>query len=190
MRKRFLIAASMIAVSSGGAQTNSLDSAGAAGVARLLARFDATQSSQGHLDGNARAALFTDDAVFLNAFGGRSDGRPAIDSVWNRMYSSSTFSGAHIRLLNRKQRVIAPGIVLVDHVECLTGQRGPNSGNELPPRATHITLILKQQLNSEWKILYYRAGDLRQLRAREQPTCVEGGWHDMTMSASNLILSE
>jgi ketosteroid isomerase-like protein len=171
MRTRFLIPTLVLAVANANAQTNSLDSATSAGVARLLAKFDASQSSEGHLNSQARADLFTNDGIFLNAFGGRVDGRPAIDSVWARMYGSITFGQAHIQIMDRKQHLIAPGMVVVDHLECLTGQRGPNSGNELPPRRTHITLILKQQPNSEWKIFYYRAGDLRSLPARQQEGC-------------------
>lgn len=149
-----------------GENASTLDSATAAAVTRLLAQFDATQSAMGKLNAAGRAALFSDDAIFLNAFGGRSDGRASIDSTWARMYRSTTFDSARIEIIDRKERLIAPGVVLVDHLECLTGQRGPNSGRELPPRATHITLILRRQANADWKIVYYRAGDLRQLAQR------------------------
>lgn len=171
MRKPLLIVLSVSAAANLSAQTNSLDSATTAGVGRLLAKFDSTQSSVGHLDAQGRAGLFTNDGVFINAFGGRVDGRPSIDSVWARMYASTTFGEAKIQIMDRKQHLVAPGIVVVDHLECLTGQRGPNSGKELPARRTHITLILKQQPNSEWKISYYRAGDLRSLPARQQEGC-------------------
>ncbi len=155
-----------------GENQNNLDSATAAAVTRLLAQFDATQSAAGKLNAAGRAGLFSDDAIFLNAFGGRSDGRESIDSTWARMYRSTTFDSAHIEIIDRKERLIAPGVVLVDHLECLTGQRGPNSGRELPPRATHITLILRREANADWKIVYYRAGDLRQL-AQRPSVCVK-----------------
>lgn len=152
------------------AQQTSLDTATARGVAELLARFDATATAAGKLDGAGRASLFTDDATFLNAWGGRVDGRAAIDSTLGRLYSGPIFQSAHIEILDRRQHMLAPGLVLVDHLECLTGQRGPNSGNELPPRATHITLILRQEPSSAWRIVYYRAGDLREF-AKRAPAC-------------------
>jgi uncharacterized protein (TIGR02246 family) len=160
----------IFSVSTALAQATSIDSANAAAVVKLLDRFDATASAAGKLDPAARAALFSDDAVFLNAWGGRVEGRQAIDSAWRRLYRSTTFDSSHIELLDRRQRVLGPRLVLVDHLECLTGQRGPNSGRELPPRATHITLVLRQEPNAEWRIVYYRAGDLREFAQRE-PAC-------------------
>lgn len=148
------------------AQTTGLDSATASAVAALLARFDATATAVGRSDATGRAALFTDDATFLNAWGGRVDGRVAIDSALRHLYTSSTVDSSRIELLDRRLRALAPGLVLVDHLECLTGQRGPNSGRELPPRATHITLIIRQAPTSQWRIAYYRAGDLREFAQR------------------------
>lgn len=152
------------------AQTSRLDGASAIAVARLLARFDATATAAGKLDPQGRAGLFTDDATFLDAWGGRRDGRGEIDSALTRLYTSSIFDSSRIEILSRRQRLIAPGVVLVDHLECLTGQRGPNSGRVLPPRATHITMLLRQEPNSEWRIAYYRAGDIREF-AQRAPAC-------------------
>jgi ketosteroid isomerase-like protein len=151
-------------------QGGALDSASAAEVTALLARFDATASAAGKMDAVGRAALFSDDATFLNAWGGRVEGRAALDSAWRRLYSSTAFDSSRIELLDRRQQVLAPGLVLVDHLECLTGQRGPNSGRELPPRATHITLILRRERPATWRIVYYRAGDLREF-AQRAPAC-------------------
>jgi uncharacterized protein (TIGR02246 family) len=167
---RFTIWLTLFWLRSLDAQTSQLDSASASAVARLLVRFDATATAAGKLDPEGRAALFSDDATFLNAWGGRIDGRPAIDSALKRLYTASMFDSSRIEILSRQQRLIAPGVVLVDHLECLTGQRGPNSGRELPPRATHITLILRQQPDSEWRIVYYRAGDMREF-AQRPPAC-------------------
>jgi uncharacterized protein (TIGR02246 family) len=168
LRRSFLLSLLPAATLCG--QVTALDSASAAGVAALLARFDATASAAGKLDPAGRAALFTDDATFINAWGCRVDGRTALDSIWRRLYHSTTFDSSRIELLDRRQRMLAPGLVLVDHLECLTGQRGPNSGRELPPRATHITLILRQERSAAWRIVYYRAGDLREF-AQRAPAC-------------------
>jgi uncharacterized protein (TIGR02246 family) len=131
-----------------------------------LERFDSTATSASTLNPQGRAALFTDDALFLNAFGNRVEGRPAIDSALARIYVG--FAQAHIDRLDRKVRVLAPNLVLVDHVERLTGQRGPRSGRQMPPRTTHITLLLRQQQPRDWRIVYYRAGDDRNMEQERQ----------------------
>ena len=112
------------------------------GVQALLERFDSTATSATTLDAAGRAALFTDDATFLNAFGDRTEGRPALDSMLNRLRLGNRVTNATIERLDRRVRVLAPNLVLVDHLERLTGQ-GAN-GRVNPPRMTHITLLLRQ----------------------------------------------
>ena len=136
------------------------------GVQSLLERFDSTASSATTLDPAGRAALFTDDATFLNAFGNRVEGRPALDSTWARVYGGNQFRRATIERLDRRVRVLAPDLVLVDHLERLTGQGGNNRAN--PPRMTHITLLLRQVRPADWRIVYYRAGDNRNLEQERQ----------------------
>lgn len=138
-----------------------------AGVQTLLERFDSTATSATTLDAAGRAALFTDDATFLNAFGGRIEGKPALDSVLARIYGGNQFRNARIERLDRRVRVLAPDLVLVDHLERLTGQGG-GSGRVNPPRMTHITLVLRQVRPAEWRIVYYRAGDNRNLEQERQ----------------------
>jgi uncharacterized protein (TIGR02246 family) len=137
-----------------------------AGVEALLERFDSTASSATTLDPAGRAALFTDDATFLNAFGNRVEGRPALDSTWARVYGGNQFRRAKIERLDRRVRVLAPDLVLVDHLERLTGQGGNNRTS--PPRMTHITLLLRQVRPADWRIVYYRAGDNRNLEQERQ----------------------
>lgn len=136
------------------------------GVQALLERFDSTASSATTLDAARRAALFTDDATFLNAFGNRVDGRPALDSTWARVYGGNQFRRAKIERLDRRVRVLAPDLVLIDHLERLTGQGGNNRTS--PPRMTHITLLLRQVRPADWRIVYYRAGDNRNLEQERQ----------------------
>jgi len=138
-----------------------------AGVQALLERFDSTASSATTLDPAGRAALFTDDASFLNAFGNRVDGRPALDSIWARLYRGNQFRQARIERLDRRVRVLSPDLVLVDHLERLTGQ-GAATGRASPPRMTHITLVLRQIRPADWRIVYYRAGDNRSLDLERQ----------------------
>ena len=137
------------------------------GVQALLERFDSAATSATTLDAAGRAALFTDDATFLNAFGGRTEGRPALDSLLNRLYSGNQFRNAKIERLDRRVRVLAPNLVLVDHLERLTGQGGA-TGRVNPPRMTHITLLLREVRPGDWRIVYYRAGDNRNLEQERQ----------------------
>ena len=150
-----------------GAQVLASQSSWPPGVQALLERFDSTATSETTLDAAGRAALFTDDATFLNAFGGRIEGKAALDSMWNRLYSGNQFRRAKIERLDRRVRVLTPDLVLVDHLERLTGQGGGN-GRVNPPRMTHITLLLRQMRPSDWRIVYYRAGDNRNLEQERQ----------------------
>lgn len=153
------------------------------GVQALLERFDSTATSATTLDPAGRAALFTDDATFLNALGGRHQGRPALDSMLNRMYSGNQFRRAKIERLDRRVRVLAPNLVLVDHLERLTGQGG-GAGRVNPPRMTHITLVLRQVRPADWRIVYYRAGDNRNLEQERQQRltqeALENDWANLT----------
>ena len=149
-----------------GAQVLGQQSDWPAGVQALLERFDSTATSATTLDPAGRAALFTDDATFLNAFGGRIEGKPALDSMLARMYGGNQFRRAKIERLDRRVRVLSPDLVLVDHLERLTGQGGGNRTN--PPRMTHITLVLRQIRPADWRIVYYRAGDNRNLEQERQ----------------------
>lgn len=128
----------------------------------LISRFESTGSAR---DAAGRTALFTRDAVVINAFGNRVEGAEAIASFWKELYASGTFNQSKSERISLQRRELAPGLLLMDYVERLTGQRGPNSGRELPPRTVHITLILRQA-SGGWGIAYYRAGDVRELPRR------------------------
>jgi len=158
---------SVVFAAASGAQVLVSQSDWPPGVQTLLERFDSTATSATTLDAAGRAALFTDDATFLNAFGGRIEGKLALDSMWNRLYSGNQFRRAKIERLDRRVRVLAPDLVLVDHLERLTGQGG-GSGRVNPPRMTHITLLLRQVRPNDWRIVYYRAGDNRNLEQERQ----------------------
>ena len=144
------------------AQAPAADSAVAKGVAQLLAKFDETGSGRGAVMAERRAALFSDNGVVVNAFGFRVEGRDSLQAFWKLIYTSGSFANSKIERLDRQQRVLAPDLVLVDHVERITGQRVPDSARELPPRTAHITLLLQRQRAGDWRIVYYRAGDVRE----------------------------
>jgi hypothetical protein len=56
-------------------------------VAQLLAVFDETGSGRaGALPAEKRAALFSDNAIFVTAFGHRVGGRDSLRAFWIRLY--------------------------------------------------------------------------------------------------------
>ena len=150
-----------------GAQLVAAQSDWPPGVQALLERFDSTSANGRALDVKGRAALFTDDATFLNSFGDRSEGRPAIDSMLSRLYSGNQAVPARIERLDRRVRVLAPNLALVDHHARLTPQSESNRRRN-PPRLLHITLLLRQVRPADWRIVYYRAGDNRNLEQETQ----------------------
>lgn len=114
-----------------------------------------------------RAALFADDAQIINAFGNKAEGRKEIDEFWNGVFNSGTFSTAKNEEKELKIRFLTPKLALVDRFYIFSGQRGPNSGRELPPRDIHMTLILRKESKGQWLIIYYSVADLRSLPAQK-----------------------
>lgn len=111
-------------------------------------------------DADERAALFSEDAVWFNAFGERREGREAIRDIWRYLFSSGTFGEANIEILGTSAYELSPTLVVVDQVEKLTGQRTPTTQRDMPPRFVHLTFIVENE-QGNWLITYYRAGDLR-----------------------------
>jgi uncharacterized protein (TIGR02246 family) len=111
-------------------------------------------------DADLRAGLFTEDAVFYNAFGVEREGREAIREFWKYIFASGTFSQSAFNITNEKIRFFGPDLAVVDIFEEVTGQRAPETGRELPPRSVQLTLIMIKK-DSEWLVAHYRAGDIR-----------------------------
>jgi uncharacterized protein (TIGR02246 family) len=139
------------------------------GVQDLVAKFKASEKSN---DGVNRASLFTDDAVVINAWGDRVEGRKDVDAFWKKLMTSGTFNTSVITERQTLYTKLADNLWLVDYVEDLTGQRGPKSGRELPPRIIHMTLIARRGEGDSWLLSYYRAGDwhARNPPAKESPS--------------------
>jgi uncharacterized protein (TIGR02246 family) len=176
------VVSSLLFAIAGRGQVPAMQSDWPPGVQALLERFDSTAMSATVLDAAGRAALFTDDAMFVNVFGDRTEGRPALDSMLNRTYAANEFRPARRQLLDRRVRVLAPNLVLVDQLERLIGQAGSN-GRVDPPWMTHITLLLRQVRPGDWRIFYYRAGDNRNLaqerRQRVTQDHLENDWANL-----------
>ena len=128
----------------------------------LISRFESTGGAR---DAAGRTALFTHDAVVINAFGNRVEGAEAVAAFWKELYASGTFDQSKSERISLRRRELAPGLLLVDYAERMTAQRGPNSGRKLPLRTIHITLILRRA-SGGWRIAYYQAGDVRELPRR------------------------
>jgi uncharacterized protein (TIGR02246 family) len=123
----------------------------------------------GTVQGNgarARTALFADDAQIINAFGERAAGREQIGKFWDDVYSSGGFQTAKSEEKELKIRFLTPKLALVDRFYVFSGQRGPNSGRELPPRDIHLTVIARKA-GRRWLIIYYSVADLRSIPARK-----------------------
>ena len=112
-----------------------------------------------------RSSLFADDALIINAFGDKREGRKEIDKFWEEIFSSQMFRTSQNKEKEISVRFLTPELALVDRFYVLTGQRGPNSGRELPPREIHMTLILRKE-KKHWLIIYYSVADLRSLPAQ------------------------
>ena len=110
----------------------------------------------------AREALFADDAQIINAFGNRAQGRTEINSFWESMFNTGMFRTTKNEEKSLSVRFLTPKLALVDRFYEFSGQRGPKSGRELPPRDIHMTLVLRKS-PAAWRIIYYSVADLRNL---------------------------
>jgi lysophospholipase L1-like esterase/ketosteroid isomerase-like protein len=173
---------SLLFAVTGGTQLVAAQSVSPPGVETLLQRFDSTASGATALDVSARAALFTGDASFVDPFGNRVEGRPALDSLLARLASSSDLGRTRSERLQRRIRLLAPDLVLVDQLERVTTERAAGARAN-PARMTHITIILRQIRPAEWRIVYYRAGDDRSLelekRQRVTQDALENDWANL-----------
>ena len=114
----------------------------------------------------ARDALFADDAQIINAFGDQAHGRKQIDDFWRSMFETGMFRTTSNEEKSLSVHFLTRKLALVDRFYTFSGQRGPKSGRELPPREIHMTLVLRRD-GTVWRIIYYSVADLRSL-VREQ----------------------
>jgi uncharacterized protein (TIGR02246 family) len=113
-------------------------------------------------DAKLRASLFTEDGIFINAFGVQREGRAAIEEFWRDLFATGTFNQTDVKVTDLKVRFLTPDIAAVDRFEEATGQRGTETKRVLPPRRIHLTLIMKRTADG-WRMAYYSAADLREL---------------------------
>ena len=128
-----------------------------AAIKKLIAR---SRESVEKGDADLRAALYTENAIFYNAFGIEREGREAIREFWKAVFASGTFSKSTFNFTKEKIRLLTPDIAVVDIFEEVASQREPSTGKEVPTRYVHLTFIMAKK-GSQWYFAYYRAGDLR-----------------------------
>jgi uncharacterized protein (TIGR02246 family) len=113
-------------------------------------------------DAKLRASLFTEDGVFINAFGVQREGRAAIEQFWKELFATGTFNQTEVKITEMKVRFLTPDVAVVDRFEEATGQRGTETKRLLPPRRIHLTLVMRRA-GEGWLMVYYSAADLRDL---------------------------
>jgi uncharacterized protein (TIGR02246 family) len=130
-----------------------------AGIKKVI---DALNESFQKRDAKLRASLFTEDGVFINAFGVQREGKAAIEQFWKELFATGTFNQTEVKITDMRVKFLTPDVALVDRFEEATGQRGTESKRLLPPRRIHLTLIMKRS-GDGWLMAYYSAADLRDL---------------------------
>jgi uncharacterized protein (TIGR02246 family) len=113
-------------------------------------------------DAKLRASLFTEDGIFINAFGVQRECRASIEQFWKDLFATGTFNQTEVKIAEMKIRFLNPDVAIVDRFEEATGQRGIETKRLLPPRRIHLTLIMKRT-GDKWLMAYYSAADLRDL---------------------------
>jgi uncharacterized protein (TIGR02246 family) len=158
--KRFLLAATTVILLTTVAAAQVRDTAKDEEAIRKL--IEGLNESFQKRDAKLRASLFTEDGVFINAFGLQREGRAAIEQFWTELFAIGTFNQTEVKITQLKVRFLTPDVAIVDRFEEATGQRGMETQRLLPPRWIHLTLIMKRS-GDRWLMAYYSAADLREL---------------------------
>jgi uncharacterized protein (TIGR02246 family) len=96
------------------------------------------------------AALFAEDANFIQIFGGQLDGRTAIEAS-HRVILNTIYRGSHARFLLRGIRFVRPDVAVVFSQAHLKF----NEGNETREMQTRPTLIVVKE-QAKWQIVTFQ----------------------------------
>jgi uncharacterized protein (TIGR02246 family) len=106
---------------------------------------------------------YSDDADWINAFGMRERGRPAIVKKLQEVFSLPFVMGAQSRVVDQEVRFVLPSVaVVITQVE-REGQKTP-SGEELGVRHTSHQRVLTKQ-DGRWQVVSHLIADARDPRA-------------------------
>lgn len=109
-------------------------------------------------DANLYASNFSEDAIWENAFGGREEGRAAIEARLAGVYRM--FQQADQKIVDRRVHFITDDVAVAVLIKDIHGQRSARSESELPPRRVRNTNVLRKE-HGEWEVVYFEAADIR-----------------------------
>ena len=108
-------------------------------------------------DMHAFAALFADDAEFVNAIGLHWHGRAQIE-VAQANNHATIFKESHLDNVRVRQRFLTPDVAVVHATWDLVGQRR-RDGQAVAPRAGVITMVLTKD-GEAWPIAVFQNTDI------------------------------
>jgi uncharacterized protein (TIGR02246 family) len=113
-------------------------------------------------DGASLAAVFTEDANFIQIFGGQLDGRAAIEAAHRHIFET-IYSGSRASFVLRSIRFLRPDVALVfarAHVKFV-------EGNEVHEIETRPTLIVVKE-EDKWQIVAFQNTKVSEMPAAAQ----------------------
>src|SRR5690242_730365 len=138
-----------------GAHAGDLDEAGVR--AAVMQRIEGQRTRDAALS----ASPFADDAVWINAFGVRVVGRPAIEKFLAGLYADPGFVQAQMVVLPHIEEIVfvRPDVAVARTFVRVEGQRLA-SGTVIPDRRVHNTMTLTREPGG-WKVRYEIVTDER-----------------------------
>ncbi len=101
----------------------------------------------------ALAALFADDADYVNVVGNRMEGRDGV--LREHEHSHRTmFAGSTLSIDEPEVRLLAPGVASAHAVSRLVGHRDPQ-GRPAPPWTIRSTAVLREQ-DGRWSVVLWQ----------------------------------
>lgn len=113
----------------------------------ILKQFEAAWNTY---DSLGIGALFSEDANFIQIFGGQLDGRTAIEAA-HRVIFDTIYKGSHATLVLRSIRSVRPDVAVVFAHARVRFQEG-NEAREIETRPTLI--LVKEQ--AKWQIVAFQ----------------------------------
>jgi uncharacterized protein (TIGR02246 family) len=114
-------------------------------------------------DHKLAAQDYSDDAIWVNAFGMKRVGREEIEKTLKEVFAMGSVMAGKSNTVEKTVKFIKPDVALVSSRIEREGQKMP-SGEELGTRqTTHLRVFVKQ--NEQWQIVSHLISDAR---AREQ----------------------
>jgi uncharacterized protein (TIGR02246 family) len=124
-------------------------------IRELASEFDAAWTAK---SASRYAATFSEDADWENAFGGRRQGRKAIEEITTNLLRNN-FGSVHETMTAIRILCIEPDVALGDLYQTITGQTG-GAGNVLPDRHIRMSQVYVKR-HGHWQIRVHRVADLR-----------------------------